>query len=356
MFISALRIWYPKPSLDPVFSTDTSFSFPGDPDPYYYKADPRARVVACIDTHELCTPDESHCWSMGTNMSAEGLPPDYWMMKLSMEKSRIFYSMITRLGNALIAQDKVSGYLSESLGDKHWMKEMERMFATSLARIQFDAWSIASGEDWARSEDGYDDQTPEEAGNLCGIFKFISADYTNISIWSLVAWIVVPFLVMVGSVERSCSCFPKHRKRTGRELRSVDTNRTVGRENGALPENPNDVGESGNGRTLTEDEVTSRPSNDDFPLPEIRPNSQDISEVESQGRSQNTDSSKESEPGLLLIHWIIWLVFYLMCIVCIGLWEIVCFAFESVARTKLADWLRKAGKDLWGRVRDSSSR
>lgn len=74
-------------------------------------------------------------------------PPAYWMMKLSLENSNIYDSILKRLGTALLAQHKITQYTSEPLSDDHWMLEARRLFEISLARIQFDAWNIASGED-----------------------------------------------------------------------------------------------------------------------------------------------------------------------------------------------------------------
>ena len=183
IFVSALHIFYSKPSSDPIFPADTPRFVGDDSKPWYYKSDPRARAFACIDRHELCSPDGKICWSM-IETGGVDLPPDYWLMKLSLFKSNVYDSIAKRLGSALIAQDKVSQFTSEALDDKHWMKEAERLFATSLARTQFDAWSIASGEDWIHEgNDGYVNLTPDEAGNLCGIFKFNSTVYRNVKFW-----------------------------------------------------------------------------------------------------------------------------------------------------------------------------
>jgi hypothetical protein len=215
IFVSALHIFYPKPSSDPVFPADTPRFVGGDPNPWYYKSDPRARAFACIDRHELCAPDGQKCWSM-TETDDTDLPRDYWLMKLSLLKSNIYDSIEKRLGSALIAQEKVSQFTSEALDDKHWMREAERLFATSLARIQFDAWSIASGEDWVHEgNDGYVDLTPDEAGNLCGIFKFNNAAYSNVNFWAFfgLLWVlpVTWFLslkdrVIIRAIDNVCSC------------------------------------------------------------------------------------------------------------------------------------------------------
>lgn len=106
--------------------------------------------------------------------------PGYWLMKLALEFSNTYESISTRLGSALIAQEKISQFMSLPLNDTHWQIEAARMFSTSLARAQFDAWSIASGEDSVHEGvDGFINQTPDEAGDLCGFFLFKSRGYVN---------------------------------------------------------------------------------------------------------------------------------------------------------------------------------
>lgn len=118
----------------------------------------------------------------------ENLPPGYWLMKLSLEKSGIYNTIVRRLGSALIAQERVSQYNSDRLSNNHWQLEAARLFATSLALIQYEAWSIASGED--SQEEGYIWLTPDEAGNLCGLFKFNSSGYTNLAMWPII-WLIL---------------------------------------------------------------------------------------------------------------------------------------------------------------------
>lgn len=113
--------------------------------------------------------------------------------------SSIYDSILGRLGSALIAQERVSQYTSAGLGNDHWKLEAARLFATSLARIQFDAWSIASGED--RREEGFVDETPDEAGDLCGHFKFKSVGYENIDVLWLVILSLLPPLLWILSQE-----------------------------------------------------------------------------------------------------------------------------------------------------------
>ncbi|KAF3761992.1 hypothetical protein M406DRAFT_74910 [Cryphonectria parasitica EP155] len=177
MFISSLRILFVKPSTDPIFPTDNDIDIDGSL--WYYKSDPRYRVLVCSDSYEFRSPDGQKRWSRDNRIS--GLPPAYWLMDLALNASNTYDSIAKRLGSALIAQEKVSQFTSAALPENHWVDEAKLLFETSLARIQFDAWSIASGEDALHvGADGYIEKTPREAGNLCGLFKFRSYSHRNV--------------------------------------------------------------------------------------------------------------------------------------------------------------------------------
>ncbi len=191
LFVSSMHIYHTKPSLDPIFHATELRYFDGLREPYYYNADPRARALACVDTSELCSPDGKTCWSMITP-----LPPDfpsdssYWLMKWSLRNSNIYDSIKWRLGTALLAQESISQSISDPLSLDQWLVEASQLFATSLAHIQYDAWGIAVGE--GRERPGYIEITPEEAkGRLCKLYKFKTADYTNVN---LAAFVGLPLL------------------------------------------------------------------------------------------------------------------------------------------------------------------
>lgn len=192
LFTSALRIFYPEMNDDPVFPADREFDVHGDgSELWYWKSDPKARVIGCLDRNEMCTEDGTKCWTLEDEPTEFQLHSEYWFMKFALAKATIYDAIQSRLGDALVAQEMVTGFQSRDLvadGWKlHWMQEAERLFQTSLARIQFDAWSIGSGEDEKRVlNDGYSNYTDEKAGNLCGKFKFKSSRYTNI----LEAWYI----------------------------------------------------------------------------------------------------------------------------------------------------------------------
>lgn len=180
IFVSSLHIYHTQPSHDPIFpATEERHKL-------FVNSDPRARPWACVDKTELCSPDGRQCWSMKDSVpQGVSSPPSYWLMKWSLENSNIQKSIKWRLGSALIAQRLISQSISRPLNPDQWQTEASQLFATSLARIQYDALAIAGGED--HEKPGYIDATPPEGkGRLCGMMKFKTTDYININL----AWCI----------------------------------------------------------------------------------------------------------------------------------------------------------------------
>ena len=180
IFVQSMHVYYTEPSFDYIFPARTTGYFNEYDDPYYYNSDPRATVLACFDTTELCSPDGTKCWSPRDSAPLDvPIGPAYWFMKLALENSNTYDSIKWRLGNGLVAQESLSQSVSSRLHPRQWEIEVEQLFATSLARTQYDAMSIATGE--GRELAGFIDNTNDEAkGKLCGIFKFQTTQYTNI--------------------------------------------------------------------------------------------------------------------------------------------------------------------------------
>jgi hypothetical protein len=171
-------------------------------------------------------------------------------MKFALAKATIYDAIQTRLGDALIAQEMITGYQSRGLvADQvetwklHWMQEVERLFQTSLARVQYDAWSIGSGEDEKRViSDGYSNYTDAEAGNLCGLFKFKSSQYSNLLVgWYIGLLFLLPALWVLAAevatirsryhwvTNRRCSRSNSRRNTASSEMRTQNPARPASR-------------------------------------------------------------------------------------------------------------------------------
>ena len=171
-----MHIYHAKPSLDTVFYANEPKQFRDSQKTFYYNSDSRAMPLACVDTTQLCSADGKRCWFMNSAFPDDfSSTPSYWSMKWSLGDSDTYGSIKWRLGTALKAQESISQTISPPLSPVQWQIEAKRLLATSLARIQYDAYDIATGAD--RDRPGYVEVTPEETrGHLCGHFKFETSD------------------------------------------------------------------------------------------------------------------------------------------------------------------------------------
>ncbi|KAF2434043.1 hypothetical protein EJ08DRAFT_694069 [Tothia fuscella] len=185
---------------DPVFSAPNETYIGDDPDAYYYNANARSRAVACIDQTWFCSPDGT-CFEEGDKENDKPRNREFNFMKWSLMYSTTYDAISLRLRDGLLAQQHVSQYMSKDLPPTQWMDEMENLFATTLARTHFDAWAIASGE--GHDEPGYRREFPPETDplNLCGLFKFRSSSYINLSWWPIICVLISTPLAIFFSLD-----------------------------------------------------------------------------------------------------------------------------------------------------------
>ena len=196
-----MHIFHISPSYDPVFPAEKRRSVRGLHEDYFFNSDSRARPLACIDTSKICSTDGSNCWSMRDivppKMSSD---PSFWLMKWSLQNPNVYDSNAWRLGTALQAQEKISQYISQPLAPSQWEIEVSQLFATSLARIQYDVWGISTGED--RERPGYVEVTPVEGkGKLCGYYKFKTAGHKNVGLVALLGYTFLSLIIYILSLE-----------------------------------------------------------------------------------------------------------------------------------------------------------
>lgn len=200
LFISPLHVLYDTPSFDPVFEATSKVKRPnGDSsEARYARGNPIYGVLACVDDYQLC--NATDCWPLEDREDAKSrsiIDPAYWHMHLTLERSNIYDATAKRLGGSLVASRMLSQYSSPGLATDHWKTEATHWFGTSLARIQFDAWSIATGE--GHDIPTYYDATPDvvKEGRLCGRFKFKNPKFTNIALVPLIAFVLMPFYTFI---------------------------------------------------------------------------------------------------------------------------------------------------------------
>lgn len=190
MFISSCRIIYRGACEDYIFPATEEFPRASG---RFRNADVRARPLACIDWNEVCTHD-GVCDSMEEEVEGYGVA--YEFTRSAMRQSTIFRSVKARLGNALLANEKVGDYESFRLDPQQWIIESRALFNTSLARMQFDALDVAIGAGHEKAPEFYEEVTPRWArGKMCGLYKFqMPKRYANINFWLLMG---VPLLVLL---------------------------------------------------------------------------------------------------------------------------------------------------------------
>jgi hypothetical protein len=156
------------------------YSVPGSDERYFRNGDPKYRPLGCISSIEACLSNGTTCWPMNKDWrDVSTHDPDFWLMYTSLAFTDIVDAIERRLGRALLAQDKVSQYYSEALGEEQWVDEVTHLEETCLARTQINAWSIATAED-AHHNATYDRAPPlSTTGDMRGLFKYNPQGYAS---------------------------------------------------------------------------------------------------------------------------------------------------------------------------------
>lgn len=129
---------------------------------------------------------------------------DYEYTRAALRESTIFKAIHFRLGDALVAQEKVGDYESFRLDDNQWVIESQRLFNTSLARIQYDAFDIGIGS--GHDKDTYTRTDPSwiTSHDMCQKYKFqLPPDYANINVWPTVFLFLIPPAILLLSLPTS---------------------------------------------------------------------------------------------------------------------------------------------------------
>ena len=177
---------YANNSVDPIFPATAKYRFPDDTVDYYINDSPKSRAFTCIDETQFCDPTGKICWhaydTIPKKVAHIARDPAYGFMANALRKSNTYDTIKLRLGSSLLAQQRVGDARSQALDNDHWEVEAEHMFRASLARAQFDAWSLASGEDHDKST--YKNTVEDEfAKRMCGLFKFRTSGHVNVLVW-----------------------------------------------------------------------------------------------------------------------------------------------------------------------------
>nr|OQO17714.1 hypothetical protein B0A51_14464 [Rachicladosporium sp. CCFEE 5018] len=191
MFVNSCRLFYQKNSDDSIFPAQTHRA-----DGLYANYDSRARPLACIDWIELCTP-EGKCDHPSVADNDADIAHEF--TRYAMNKSTSYDGIFARGASALDAQSRIRGDVSLPLSESppQWAVESEIIFQTSLARMQYDAFDIASGAGSDRL-DIYEETLPPKfrENKSCKLFTFqLPKGYHNLG---FVQMILVQFILPLG--------------------------------------------------------------------------------------------------------------------------------------------------------------
>ncbi|KIW23064.1 uncharacterized protein PV07_11296 [Cladophialophora immunda] len=183
LFISSCHIIYRGHSDDPIFPATLPHP---ENSGRYRNGDVRARPLVCIDWNEVCLRDDL-CHTVEDEYPPKenpGYTVAYEFTRSALREATVYRSIKARLGNALIANERLADYESFRLPRDQWVEESEALFQTSLARIQWDAFDVAVGA--GHDAEYYTDITPRWARNekMCGMYKVqLPQGYANINFW-----------------------------------------------------------------------------------------------------------------------------------------------------------------------------
>jgi len=199
IFVQPKKVYYRSRSNDPIFPANQQVFIPSDERPFWVYTRGHATVMACLDQTSWRDPQEGPTWNSDSTTVPQAVNDPstrggLWLFWFSILNSGTYQAISQRLGSALNASDRLSGFTSLPLATEQWKVEAERLFETSLARTQIDARNIARGV--MASYPGYvksNNTAPEMCKNT---YLFISQGWTNVNLaWSLL--ILIPSCLII---------------------------------------------------------------------------------------------------------------------------------------------------------------
>ncbi|KUJ14512.1 uncharacterized protein LY89DRAFT_784443 [Mollisia scopiformis] len=154
-FISSHAIYYHNFRNDSVFPAQTKARFAdGYPGPdLYYNNSTRAGVLGCVDQYQICESINGPCSAGSTQFTGS---------------------------EALDAQSKLNHMLSMQLADEQWKVEAEKMFQTSLARMQINLFDFVRGT--AAGYPGAYNTLPPEHRGMCAMVEIPTVGWRNVNL------------------------------------------------------------------------------------------------------------------------------------------------------------------------------
>ncbi|KAH8745060.1 hypothetical protein BGZ57DRAFT_960450 [Hyaloscypha finlandica] len=205
-FISSHAIFYPRFREDPIFPARQKASFPWKDRALtlYYNNSTRAGVLGCVDQFQICRTAEGPCWDNGNvtlifdDHSGESATVEQniaLLLLLALDYSTACGSIQFRGAEALDAQAKIAHMRSLPLPENQWQVEAEKMFQTSLARMQLNVFNLVRGT--ASGFDGYEDILPEKYRGVCKLVKIPTVGWRNINFVGVIGIVLVVLFMWI---------------------------------------------------------------------------------------------------------------------------------------------------------------
>lgn len=208
MFISSIGMYYEERSSDPIFYANRPVGSIGvNNRTYWYRNNPYASVLACVDNYFICKTDIEKCWS--AQSIADHFPDEYddwsrvdkdtfFLLVLGLRNANAYSSVRMRKADALTVSKLHDDILSPAIPHDHWKTEVAKIFRTALARARVEILSNING--YYAHEPGFVNKLSPRWNGMCSLVIVNARGYKSVSLWGLVLILGLSITVMVCSI------------------------------------------------------------------------------------------------------------------------------------------------------------
>jgi len=191
-------------------------------DTLYATPHQRSTVLACADSIQIRHPVSGHIWHPryqnvsqldDANWQYPRVHPSIHMVNMTYLASETFESRYEGMAEHFDAPRRIRRLFSSPLHEEQWKLEVNKMFVTKLALLQFHALSMAQGE--VSTLPRARNLLEEYGVNAKGKILFVAAGWRNIKV-----------NVLIGALLLCISVFAIT-QRDGNEVRSIRLVRTI---------------------------------------------------------------------------------------------------------------------------------
>lgn len=173
---------------------------------YFYNKSIRAGVFGYVNRYQICKTDRGPCRDR-RNISSIPLSHNgqaatveenvIQLLLLAMDLSSTCGSVQYRGAEALDTQSKILDTQSLFHAKMQWVVKVEKLFRTSMARMQLTFFNVAPGT--AAESDGYHGIMPDIYSAICDMIKIPVVGWTNFTLAGILGTCLAVVLVWVFS-------------------------------------------------------------------------------------------------------------------------------------------------------------